>query len=188
MATGDLHVGVVGVGRIGSLHASSLLALDGVAAVTLADADPVRAREVATMLGAQIVDIPESLLDAGVDALVIATPTPAHAPLLRLAADAGLPAVCEKPVALEVSGLGGAPAIVSGARQGPLGYDVRPEVFGCSDSVGPAVCPRTPLRSLGLGAPRARSGYRRFLEPFERAYREELAVFVATVRQGGASA
>jgi myo-inositol 2-dehydrogenase/D-chiro-inositol 1-dehydrogenase len=37
-----------------------------------------------------------------VDALVVATSTPAHAPLLSLAAGAGIPAFCEKPVALEL--------------------------------------------------------------------------------------
>jgi myo-inositol 2-dehydrogenase/D-chiro-inositol 1-dehydrogenase len=105
MATGELHVGVAGVGRIGSLHASTLLALDGVAAVTLADADAGRARDVAGRLGVHAVGSADSLLAAGIDALVIAAPTPAHAPLLRLAADAGLPAFCEKPVALDVATL-----------------------------------------------------------------------------------
>ena len=105
MTTGDLHVGVVGVGRIGSLHASTLLALEGVAAVTVADSDAARAAEVAQSLGVRTAETPESLVAARVDALVIATPTPAHAPMLRLAADAGLPAFCEKPVALEVPAL-----------------------------------------------------------------------------------
>src|SRR3954447_24465477 len=101
--TGELHVGVVGVGRIGSLHASTLRALESVARLTLADADAERARRTAAEVGVTALGTPEALVEAGVDALVIATPTPAHAPLLRLAADAGLPAFCEKPVALEVS-------------------------------------------------------------------------------------
>jgi myo-inositol 2-dehydrogenase/D-chiro-inositol 1-dehydrogenase len=42
------------------------------------------------------------LFEARPDAVVIATPTPAHAPLLRSAARAGIPAFCEKPVALEL--------------------------------------------------------------------------------------
>ena len=41
----------------------------------------------------------------GVDALVIATATAGHAPLLRLAAQARVPAFCEKPVALELATL-----------------------------------------------------------------------------------
>lgn len=103
--TGQLHVGVVGVGRIGSLHASTLRALEDVAALTLADADHDRARAAAERLGANVAPTPDELVAAGVDALVVAAPTPAHAPLLRLAADAGLPTFCEKPVALDLAAL-----------------------------------------------------------------------------------
>jgi myo-inositol 2-dehydrogenase/D-chiro-inositol 1-dehydrogenase len=97
-----LALGLVGVGRIGALHAQTLLALDEVASLTIADADPARARRVATELGAGTAETPEALVEAGIDALVIATATPGHAPLLRLAARAGLPAFCEKPVALDL--------------------------------------------------------------------------------------
>src|SRR4029077_17130839 len=98
-----MHVGIVGIGRIGSLHASTLGVLEAVSRVTVTDADAQRARETAAAIGARVVSSPERLVAAGVDALVLATPTPSHAPLLRLAADAGLPAFCEKPVALDVA-------------------------------------------------------------------------------------
>jgi myo-inositol 2-dehydrogenase/D-chiro-inositol 1-dehydrogenase len=100
-----LHVGVIGVGRIGVFHAETLRALDGVGRLTVTDAAPARAAEVARGLGAEVAATPEALVEAGVDALVIATPTPAHAPLLRLAAAAGLPAFCEKPVAQDLDTL-----------------------------------------------------------------------------------
>ena len=90
-----MHVGIVGAGRIGAFHAETLRALPDVDRLTVADAAPGRG-DVASA---------EELLDAGVDALVIATPTTAHAGLLRLAASAGLPAFCEKPVALELDAL-----------------------------------------------------------------------------------
>src|ERR671934_2137227 len=97
-----LHVGVVGVGRIGAFHVGTLRALEGVEAVTLTDADPARAAAVAREIEAAVAETPEALVEAGVDALVIATATAGHAPLLRLAAAAGLPAFCEKPIALEL--------------------------------------------------------------------------------------
>ena len=103
-----LHVGVIGVGRIGLFHVRTLLALDGVGSVTVTDADPARAEEVAAELGVALAESPEALVEAGVDALAIATPTPGHAPMLRLAARAGLPAFCEKPVALDLATLDGA--------------------------------------------------------------------------------
>jgi myo-inositol 2-dehydrogenase/D-chiro-inositol 1-dehydrogenase len=100
-----LHVGVVGVGRIGAFHAETLSALDAVSSLTLADADPARATRIAQELGANAADTPEALVDVGVDALVIATATPGHAPLLGLAASAGIPAFCEKPVALDLAAI-----------------------------------------------------------------------------------
>ena len=105
MGRRGLHLGVVGVGRIGAFHARTLAGLEGVAALTLADADAARAREVANELGAAAVEAPAAIVDAGIDALVIATATPGHAPLLELAARAGLPAFCEKPVALDLETL-----------------------------------------------------------------------------------
>jgi myo-inositol 2-dehydrogenase/D-chiro-inositol 1-dehydrogenase len=100
-----LHLGVVGVGRIGVFHAATLVELDNVAAVTLADADAGRAKQIAEELGTRAVASPEALVEAGVDALVIATSTAGHVPMLELAARAGLPAFCEKPVALDLSTL-----------------------------------------------------------------------------------
>jgi myo-inositol 2-dehydrogenase/D-chiro-inositol 1-dehydrogenase len=106
----DLHVGVIGVGRIGAFHARTLLGLRGVASIAVADADPARAEEVACELGAEAAGVraeatPETLFESGVDAVVIAASTPAHAPMLRLAAAAGVPAFCEKPVALDLHAL-----------------------------------------------------------------------------------
>jgi myo-inositol 2-dehydrogenase/D-chiro-inositol 1-dehydrogenase len=100
-----LHVGVIGLGRIGAFHARTLPALESVASVVVADADPARARAFGRELGVTVAETPEALFDSGVDAVVIATATPAHAELLRLAAAAGVPAFCEKPVALELPAL-----------------------------------------------------------------------------------
>jgi myo-inositol 2-dehydrogenase / D-chiro-inositol 1-dehydrogenase len=102
-----VRIGVVGVGRIGAFHARTLLGLDGVASVIVADADGRRAERVAVELGprARTAESPEAVFAADVDAVVVAASTPAHAPLLRLAASAGVPAFCEKPVALDLEAL-----------------------------------------------------------------------------------
>jgi myo-inositol 2-dehydrogenase/D-chiro-inositol 1-dehydrogenase len=97
-----LQVGLVGLGRIGSFHARTLLALEAVKSATLADLDSERTAELAKELGAASVASPAELVGAGLDAIVIAAPTPAHRELLSLAAAAGLPAFCEKPVALDL--------------------------------------------------------------------------------------
>ncbi len=75
------------------------------ASVTVADADAARAGLVGAELGVGAADSVDALFESGLDALVIATSTAAHAPLLVRAAAAGLPAFCEKPVALELAAL-----------------------------------------------------------------------------------
>ncbi|HEY1512769.1 MAG TPA: Gfo/Idh/MocA family oxidoreductase [Gaiellaceae bacterium] len=100
-----IRVGVVGVGRIGAFHARSLLSLDAVESVTLGDLDPARAASLAAELGAESAPSTEALVEADIDALVIAAPTPAHRALLSLAAAANIPVFCEKPVALDLPAL-----------------------------------------------------------------------------------
>jgi myo-inositol 2-dehydrogenase/D-chiro-inositol 1-dehydrogenase len=102
----QLEVGVVGLGRIGTHHVQTLLGLDGVS-VSVTDADEERARRFANDLGVRAAATPEALLESGVDALVIATSTPSHAPLLQLAAGSAVAAFCEKPVALDLVTLDG---------------------------------------------------------------------------------
>jgi myo-inositol 2-dehydrogenase/D-chiro-inositol 1-dehydrogenase len=97
----QLEVGVIGLGRIGTHHVQTLLGLDGVS-VSVTDANEERARRVANDLGVRAAATPEALLESGVDALVIATSTPSHAPLLQLAAASAVAAFCEKPVALDL--------------------------------------------------------------------------------------
>ena len=107
-----LALGVVGLGRIGALHVQTLLALEHVSSVTVADVDADRARQVAAELSVDAVESAEALVDADIDALVIATATPGHVPMLNLAAAARLPAFCEKPVALDLHTLDGVRADV----------------------------------------------------------------------------
>jgi myo-inositol 2-dehydrogenase/D-chiro-inositol 1-dehydrogenase len=98
-----LRIGVIGAGRIGAFHVRTLLSLSGIASVTVCEADAARAAGLAAELGVPVAATPEDLIDGGLDAVVIATPTPAHAPMIRLVAEAGLPAFCEKPVALDLA-------------------------------------------------------------------------------------
>lgn len=98
-----MHVGLVGTGRIGAFHARGLRESPLVDRLTVTDVDRDRAQRVAVSLGADFADSPEALIEAGIDAFVIAAATPAHASLLHLAADARLPTFCEKPIALDLA-------------------------------------------------------------------------------------
>src|SRR5215218_1134307 len=96
-----MRIAVIGVGRMGVVHAGTLASLPGVDAL-VADVDRDRARAVAEELGVEAAD---DVADAmkGSDAVVIAAATDAHAPLVHQAADAGLPTFCEKPISLDVA-------------------------------------------------------------------------------------
>jgi myo-inositol 2-dehydrogenase/D-chiro-inositol 1-dehydrogenase len=99
---------------MGALHAQVLAAHTGVGRLVLADANPAAARAVADALAAagaaggeggctiEVVDDPADLAGAGVEAIVIAVATPAHAPLIELAAREQLACFCEKPIALDL--------------------------------------------------------------------------------------
>lgn len=94
---------MIGVGRIGAFHARGLIHMQGVERLTIADVDHQRARSLAAEIGADLAESPEAVFKSEVDAIVIAAATPAHATLLHMAADAGLPAFCEKPIALDLA-------------------------------------------------------------------------------------
>ncbi|MCD6289720.1 MAG: Gfo/Idh/MocA family oxidoreductase [Anaerolineae bacterium] len=95
-----LKVGVLGAGTMGSIHAQFLaqipeVQLIGITALPASEADPL-----ASALGIQRYDSAEDLLaDPKIDAVVIATPTPTHVPLITAAAQAGKHVFCEKPLA-----------------------------------------------------------------------------------------
>ena len=97
-----MKVAVLGVGRLGAAHAATLAALPEISELRIYDADPARAREIAAPLGARTADSAEAAL-AGVDAAVIVTPTPTHAPLIHHCLDAGIATFCEKPVAMGIA-------------------------------------------------------------------------------------
>lgn len=104
-----MRVGLIGAGRIGALHAETLAGLDAVDTLLIADADPVRAGQVATKVGQPAVAVPgvADLFAARadrVDAVVVAAPTFAHAELIGAAIRARVPVFCEKPVAPDLPG------------------------------------------------------------------------------------
>jgi myo-inositol 2-dehydrogenase/D-chiro-inositol 1-dehydrogenase len=87
---------------MGAFHARTLRDLPGVERVTVADHLPEHARVVADELGVEHAVDGDALVAAGIDALVIAAATPAHAPLIEIGAAAGLATFCEKPISLDL--------------------------------------------------------------------------------------
>src|SRR6478735_2983054 len=92
-------IAVIGLGRIGAFHAETLSGLAGVDELVVTDERPEVTAAVADKLGARAVPDAQAALAAGVDGVVIAAATPAHARLILAAVEAGIPVFCEKPIA-----------------------------------------------------------------------------------------
>ncbi|MFJ6664603.1 Gfo/Idh/MocA family oxidoreductase [Streptomyces sp. NPDC091383] len=99
-----MRIGVIGTGRIGTLHANTLSRHREVGSLILTDADPVRAQRLAHRIGETAAPGVDEIFRWGVDAVVISTATAAHAELIGRAARSGLPVFCEKPIALDLPG------------------------------------------------------------------------------------
>ena len=121
-----MRIGLIGVGRIGAFHASTLTRLPGVDSLIVTDADLARAREVARQFGAETAESVTAVLGAGIDALVVATATGSHPELIKRGVQAGLPVFCEKPVAPDVEGtLEVIKSASSGAAEVQIGFQRR---------------------------------------------------------------
>ena len=92
-------LGVIGLGRIGAFHVDTLSGLDSVEGLVITDERPDVTAAVAAKHGAKAVDSVDGLLSAGVDGVVVAAATPAHAELTLAAIGRGIPTFCEKPIA-----------------------------------------------------------------------------------------
>jgi myo-inositol 2-dehydrogenase/D-chiro-inositol 1-dehydrogenase len=81
------------------MHAGVLAGDPRVEEILVGDADSRGAEKVAGEVGGEAKGI-EDVLGSRPDAVLIAASTPAHAPLILACVEAGIPAFCEKPIAL----------------------------------------------------------------------------------------
>jgi predicted dehydrogenase len=92
-----LKTAVVGVGYLGRIHAQKYLDLADVELVGVSDKRAEEGRAFAESCGVEFFDDPRDLL-GHIDAVTIATSTPAHFELARLFLDNGIHAFVEKPL------------------------------------------------------------------------------------------
>jgi len=92
-------IALLGAGRMAKVHAASIIEAGATVAVVY-DTVTEAARALAASTGARVAaSAQEAINDAGVDAVMIASSSDTHVPLLRVAVKAGKPALCEKPLA-----------------------------------------------------------------------------------------
>jgi predicted dehydrogenase len=101
MSTTRLRIGVAGLGRIGwAFHCKQLAAHPDWVLTAVADTEPARRQEaVDTLHCAAFADFAEMCAQAGLDAVVIATPTHLHEAMVMTALRQGLHVLLEKPMA-----------------------------------------------------------------------------------------
>ncbi|HEY0276020.1 MAG TPA: inositol 2-dehydrogenase [Paenirhodobacter sp.] len=98
-----LRIAVLGVGRIGRMHAENIAAHPRARLAGVFDTHAPAATEVSEKLGVPAFDSAQAVFaSADVDAVLIATSTATHADLIELAVAAGKPILCEKPIDLSL--------------------------------------------------------------------------------------
>lgn len=105
VSDGPLRLGIIGLGRMGRFHAAALADVDAVEVVALAEPSPDALELAGTLLpGRAGYQSPaEALAHPGLEAVLIAAPTPRHPELVEAALEAGLHVLCEKPLALDLA-------------------------------------------------------------------------------------
>ncbi|KJF70172.1 inositol 2-dehydrogenase [Agrobacterium arsenijevicii] len=110
-----LKIAVLGVGRIGRMHAENIAAHPRAALAGVFDVHGPSAQEVSQKLGVKQFESAEAVFASGeVDAVLIATSTPTHADLLEKAIAAGKPVLCEKPIDLSLERVNACAAKIAG--------------------------------------------------------------------------
>jgi myo-inositol 2-dehydrogenase / D-chiro-inositol 1-dehydrogenase len=98
-----LGVAVLGCGRIGRIHAGNLARHPRARLVALFDPAGDVALQAASELGVKRAgDLEEIWADRAIDAVLIATPTDTHVPLITAAVQAGKAVFCEKPIDVDL--------------------------------------------------------------------------------------
>lgn len=97
-----VDVALLGAGRIGQVHARNIAASPQSRLVAVADVASQAAASLAADHGASVASVEEILADPAIEAVLIATSTDTHSPLIEAASAAGKAVLCEKPVDLSL--------------------------------------------------------------------------------------
>lgn len=98
-----LRFGLLGAGRIGTVHAKAVSAAKGAELTAVADPFAEAASAIAQAYGCRIQTIDEIEQASDIDAVIICTPTDTHADLIERFALAGKAVFCEKPIDLDIA-------------------------------------------------------------------------------------
>lgn len=94
---------LIGAGRIGKVHAMAVAGVADANIKYVCDVHEPSAKELSAACGAQVASIDSVFEDKDVDAVIIASATDTHAPLLKRCAETKMPVFCEKPIDLSLA-------------------------------------------------------------------------------------
>ncbi|MCY4034794.1 MAG: inositol 2-dehydrogenase [Hyphomicrobiales bacterium] len=94
---------ILGAGRIGQVHARAVSNNEDAELAAIFDPADAAAESIVERYGAARMDIEEIAADAGIDAVLLCTPTDRHAEQIEFFARAGKAVFCEKPIDLSSS-------------------------------------------------------------------------------------
>ena len=98
-----LNFSLIGAGRIGKMHADIITSNTSSKLKFVYDVNKEFAKNVASLSNAEVVSKPEDAINSNLtDAVLIASATPTHIEFIKMAANAGKPVLCEKPIDLDI--------------------------------------------------------------------------------------
>lgn len=98
----SMRAGVIGVGHLGYHHARHYAAMPDLELIGVVDTDPEKAAKAAQDFSTRAFPDLTALIDAGVEAVSVATPTTAHYDTAMQLIDAGVHVLVEKPLTAAV--------------------------------------------------------------------------------------
>ncbi len=111
-----LKIAVLGVGRIGRMHAENIAAHPRASLAGVFDVNVAAAEEIAQKFDVPRFASAEAVFASdAVDAVLIATSTATHADLIEQAVAAGKPILCEKPIDLSLDRVNACAKVIAGA-------------------------------------------------------------------------
>ena len=111
-----MRIGLLGAGRIGSIHGANIAAHPRATLAAVADADQAASKRLASTTGGTDASVDAIVADKSIDAVFICTPTDTHADLIERAVRAGKAVFCEKPVDLDAKRILACLEVVRSAR------------------------------------------------------------------------
>lgn len=105
MASKQIHVGVIGCGRMAQAHVSAINATRGVVVAALCDRDGDRREQMRSELTPAAATFArlDTMLRSDLDAVIVCTPNHLHCSMTLKALKAGMHVLCEKPLAGNVA-------------------------------------------------------------------------------------